>query len=95
VTAADVAELDPALAPDQVFARLPALARTAVHANATLYVGNWDDFAEDLRRRQAGRPYLFKIEAPTADVLAWVLRLRDYETARGERLSGVASATEP
>lgn len=81
------AQLDPALPPDEVAARLDDTARSLLAANATLYGGRWDDFAEDLRRRQAGKPYLFAHATPVAEALGWIHRFRAYETARGEPLA--------
>jgi hypothetical protein len=80
-------ELDAALAPRDVVAGLPPGVRRLVAACAALYGGGWDDLAEDLRRRQAGRPYLFRLELPLDDVLGWVERLKNYERARGEALA--------
>jgi hypothetical protein len=82
-------QLDPALPPDTVFQRLDPAVRTLVLTNHMLYAGNWDDMEEDIRRRQAGRPYLFKIPADVEDLLGWVHVLKDYEAARGERFSYV------
>ena len=83
--------LDPALPPAVVLTGLPVGVRRLVAAVQTLYAGDWDDCAEDLRRRRAGKPYLFrldpKISGPggAGDELAWLHRLRAYELARGER----------
>jgi hypothetical protein len=79
--------LDPALAPAVVLAGLPVAVRRLVAAVQTLYAGDWDDCAEDLRRRRAGKPYLFRINPALGgdDELAWLHRLRAYELARGER----------
>lgn len=79
--------LDPALAPDRVLSQLPAGVRRLVDIVATLYGGSWDACAEDIRRRQAGRPYLYRIDVPGVDALAWLHRLQAYETARGEPLA--------
>jgi len=80
-------ELDPARAPREIALELPAPARRLVAACGALYGGDWDDLVEDLRRRQAGRPYLFKLELPLDDVLGWAERLKTYERARGEALA--------
>ena len=80
-------DLDAALPARAVVAGLPPAVRRLVAACGALYGGRWDDLAEDLRRRQAGRPYLFKLELPLDDVLGWVERLKTYERARGEPLA--------
>lgn len=57
-----------------------------------LFDGNWDAMIEDVRDRQAGRPYLF--EQPWAsnaaerlsEHLDWIQRLRDYEAEHKIRL---------
>lgn len=79
--------LDPALPPAAALQRLPPGAQRLVTIVATLYDGSWDACAEDIRRRQAGRPYLYRIDIPGIDALAWLQRLQAYETARGERLA--------
>jgi hypothetical protein len=79
--------LDPAL-PPVVLHGLPVGVRRLVAAVQTLYAGDWDDCAEDLRRRRAGKPYLFRLDPSihgSGDELAWLHRLRAYELARGER----------
>ena len=83
--------LDPALPPQMVVDRLAAEVRQLVTVNRELYAGRWDDFAEDLRRRQAGRPYLYRVSLDLEDPLDWIRRLKEYEMARGETL--VAGAT--
>lgn len=79
--------LDPALAPEDVLAQLPAGARRLLDVVSTLYGGSWDACAEDVRRRQAGKPYLYRIDLPDLDVLPWLHRLQTYEIARGEPLA--------
>jgi len=77
-------QLDTALAPRTVFDQLAPDVQQLVVANATLYNGQCDDLAEDVRRRQAGRPYLFKLDFEIDDILGWIGRLKNYETVRGE-----------
>lgn len=81
--------LDPALPPSAVLERLGPEVLRLVSTVQGLYDGRWSDCAEDLRRRSAGRPYLFRLESglPSRDEeLAWLQRLEAYETARGEPL---------
>ncbi len=87
-------QLDPAVAPERILATTPASVRRLTTIVGTLYAGNWDDCAEDLRRRQAGKPYLYRVDLPDIDVLTWIHRLKTYETARGEALIP-ASASGP
>ena len=84
--------LDAGLSPAEAAAQLPPPVRALVLANQALFSGRWDDLAEDLRRRQAGRPYLFKLDLALDEPLAWIGRLRDYEAARGERLADAIPA---
>ncbi len=77
-------QLDPALAPAVVFDQLDAGVQRLVIAVRSLYAGRWDDCAEDIRRRRAGRPYLFRLNLGLDDDLGWLHRLAAYETARGE-----------
>ena len=79
--------LDPALPPDVVYGRLDSAVQGLIGAVRTLYAGSWMDCAEDLRRRQAGRPYLFRLDLGLSDELGWIHRLATYEAARGERFA--------
>lgn len=83
--AATVQQLDPALPPAAVLASLELPVQRLVAAVQTLYAGSWDDCAEDLRRRRAGKPYLFKLTLGLDDELGWLRRLQAYEASRGER----------
>ncbi len=83
----DPSALDAALPARDVLPRLEPAVQDLVIANRELYRDRWDDFAEDLRRRQAGKPFLFKLDLALADPLAWIARLQAYEAARGERLA--------
>lgn len=85
---------DPALEPQAVVDRLdPHVVRLVAQVQA-LYAGRWDDAAEDLRRRSAGRPYLFRLDlaglSGNDEALSWLARLAAYEAARGEPLPPVA-----
>ena len=80
-------QLDSALPPRAVFDRLGKPVQQLVMANIALYDGLWDDCAEDIRRRAAGRPYLYKLDLGIDDVLGWVHRLKHYEVDRGERFA--------
>src|SRR4051812_32284750 len=77
-------QLDPALPPQVVLTALDAPVRRLVAVVKTLYAGSWDDCAEDIRRRRAGKPYLFKPALGLDDDLDWLHRLQAYEAARGE-----------
>jgi len=82
-------QLDPALSPAQILASLDASARRLIVAVRTLYAGSWDDCAEDIRRRRAGRPYLFRLDLGLDDELQWVHRLALYESVRGESFAAL------
>jgi len=81
-----MSELDAALAPTEVLPALDTEARALLALCRDLYAGEWGDMAEDLRRRQAGKPYLFRTAIDPGAALAWVDRFRAYEAARGESL---------
>ncbi len=85
--AQDPSALDAALPALDVLSRLEPAVQELVIANRELFHDRWDDFAEDVRRRQAGKPYLFKLDLGVEDPLAWIVRLQAYEVARGERLA--------
>jgi hypothetical protein len=90
-----VQQLDPALPPATVFAQLDRDVQRLVVAAKTLYNGSWDDCAEDIRRRRAGKPYLFKLSMSIPDELEWLSRLKAYETARGEPFDAQPSDDHP
>jgi hypothetical protein len=81
---ATMQSLDPALPPEQVLAGLDADVQRLVAAVKILYQGHWDDCAEDIRRRRAGKPYIFRLSLGLQDELEWLHRLQAYEVARGE-----------
>jgi hypothetical protein len=78
--------LDTALPPAAVFASLPEAVQQLVAAVRMLYKGSWDDCAEDIRRRQAGRPYLYRLNMALDEPLGWLAKCKSYELARGEPL---------
>ena len=86
--------LDPALTPAAVFAGLTPDVQRLVKVVASLYGGSWDACAEDVRRRRAGRPYLYRLDLPELDELAWLDRLKTYEAARGESLAAGLTPAE-
>jgi len=79
-------ELDPAKSPAEVLEEGGDRVRNLVEANRILFGGSWLDFAEDVRRRKAGRPYLFKLPFDCDDALVWIHSLHTYEQARRELL---------
>jgi hypothetical protein len=78
-----VPRCDPALAPAELAARLPDEVIRLVLAVRGLYAGSFADCAEDLRRRRAGRPYLFRLDLALPDDLAWLAALDAYEAVHG------------
>jgi len=88
----DPSQLDASRSAGEVFARLDERLRQLVIANQVLFNGQWDDLAEDLRRRQAGRPYLFRLDLGLEEPLVWIGRLRAFELSRNEHLSDAIPA---
>lgn len=87
-------ELDPALPPAAVLAGLDPAVQRLVRIVAGLYGGSFDACAEDIRRRRAGKPYLYRTEVAGIDELDWLHRLKTYEAARGEPLAAASSPAE-
>lgn len=81
--------IDTALPPDAVYRGLDPKVQRLVVTTHALYGGRWDDCAEDIRRRQAGRPYLYRLQLNLDDPLGWLHCLKDYEAARGEGFATV------
>jgi hypothetical protein len=88
----DPSQLDASRPAGEVLAQLDGRLRQLVIANQVLFQGHWDDLAEDLRRRQAGRPYLFRLDLGLDEPLVWIGRLRDYELSRHEHLADAIPA---
>jgi len=84
MTAQDPSCIDDSLTPAEICAVVPESVRALIQANAVLFGGRWDDCAEDVRRRRAGRPYLFALDLDLDEPLVWIARLKAYEIARGE-----------
>ena len=85
--------LDPALSPAEALARLDADGRALVDAVRELYAGSWADAIEDLRRRRAGRPYLFRIDLSRTDELPLLMALHAYEQVHGA--GSLTAVSEP
>jgi hypothetical protein len=83
-------QLDASMSPQTVFAKLDAVVQQLIIACQTLYHGSWDDCAEDIRRRQAGQPYLYRLKINVDDVLGWLYSLKKYEQTRGERFANLS-----
>ncbi len=80
-------ELDAALPVTAILEQGGQGVKDLITAKELLFAGSWDDLAEDVRRRQAGKPYLFRLTIEGGDELVWIHRLRTYEQARGESLA--------
>jgi len=44
-----------------------------------LYEGDWEEMLQDLRDRQSGKPFIFKLTSRIEEDLHRIGRLRDYE----------------
>jgi hypothetical protein len=86
--------LDPVLSPHDVLGSLPEPVRRLAQVVATLYGGCCDAASDDVRRRHAKRPYLYRIDLDGLDVLDWLHRFKTYEIARGERLADALTLAE-
>ncbi len=89
---ATAVHVDAALPADAVFAALAPNVQALVEAVYALYDGSFADCAEDIRRRRAGRPYLFRLDFDLADDLRWLQCLANYQAARGEDFADVVAA---
>jgi hypothetical protein len=91
-----MSQLDCSLPPSAVFPQLSAVVQKLIVVCHTLYAGSWDDCAEDIRRRQNGQPYLFRLNFThhftVPDIFAWVSCLKNYEQTRGETFAATALA---
>lgn len=82
---------DTALTPAALLTSLDADALVVLKLAKGLYDNSWSAMAEDLRRRQAGKPYLFRTQLDPATALVWVELFDNYERARGESVCALVS----
>lgn len=59
-----------------------------------LYDGSWDEMAQDLEDRRAGRPYVFRLINQIEDDLLRIRRLGSFEKSHQINLREVARAVE-
>lgn len=85
--------IDDAVPAAELVGRLSGPVLVLIQAGHTLFAGSWDALADDLRRRQAGKPYLFQLDLELEEPLAWIARLKAYELARGESLAAAIPDT--
>jgi len=48
-----------------------------------LYEGDWSEMLQDLKDRQNGKPFIFKLKTRIEEDLQRIERLRDYERKHG------------
>ncbi len=48
-----------------------------------LYEGDWEEMLQDLRDRQSGKPFIFKLKTRIEEDLQRIERLRKYERENG------------
>lgn len=48
-----------------------------------LYEGHWEEMLQDLRDRQSGKPFIFKLKSRIDEDIQRIERLRSYERAHG------------
>jgi hypothetical protein len=46
-----------------------------------LYEGDWDEMLQDLRDRQGGKPFIFKLNSRIEEDIRRIERIREYERA--------------
>ena len=51
-----------------------------------LYEGDWGEMLQDLRARQSGKPFIFKLKTRIDEDIQRIDRLRDYERQHGVNL---------
>ena len=56
-----------------------------------LYDGDWQEVIEDLRGRQQGKPYIFKLNSRIEEDLQRIAKLQQYEMTHGVNLGKLLS----
>jgi len=85
-------------APKELAAGLDEAERLLLLLREELYGGSWSELLEDLRARQAHRPYIFKLASNIREDIARIERLQEYERRHGVDLAAClppASPTHP
>jgi hypothetical protein len=64
---------------EQFFRSLPPEEEQLVILRDFLYEGDWDEMLLDLRGRQNGKPFIFKLKTRIDEDIRRIERLREYE----------------
>jgi hypothetical protein len=51
-----------------------------------LYEGDWEEMLQDLRARQSGKPFIFKLKTRIDEDIRRIERIRQYERQHGVNL---------
>lgn len=68
-----------ALEPEEFAKRLEPFERVLIELRDQLYEGSWDRVLSDLRARQRGEPYVYKLSQTIARDIDAIVRLQRYE----------------
>lgn len=68
--------------------------RVLVLLRDQLYDGSWDDLELDLRARKERKPSIFKLNTRIEEDLERIVRLKDFEQARGIDLGALLRFAE-
>jgi len=68
--------------------------RVLVLLRDQLYDGSWDDLELDLRARKERKPSIFKLNTRIEEDLERIVRLKDFERARGIDLGALLRFAE-
>ena len=65
------------------FQSLPTEEEQLIILRDFLYEGDWEEMLQDLRARQRGKPFIFKLKTRIEEDLQRIQRLKDYERRNG------------
>jgi hypothetical protein len=77
----------PACSPEEFVRRLEPYERVLVELKDALYEGSWERVLRDLRARQGGQPYVYKLSQTISRDIAAIERMQAYERQQGVDLS--------
>jgi hypothetical protein len=77
----------PDCTPEEFVRRLEPYERVLVELKDALYEGSWERVLRDLRGRQAGQPYVYKLSQTISRDIAAIERMQAYERQQGVDLS--------
>lgn len=76
------------------FQSLPPEEEQLVILRDLLYEGDWEEMLRDLRDRESGKPFIFKLKTRIREDIQRIEKLREYERSHGVDLGNYIQQDE-